>query len=121
MKLLTERQAIVLTAIADFIRERGMAPTLREIGAATDIRSSNGVDCHLHALECKGYLKPRPITTSGFRITRGIQLSKKARAMFGRRTSEDRLEEIRGMFKSGFINISSEAHAARFADLLGEP
>lgn len=46
--------------VLDFIREsildRGYPPTLREIGARMGIRSTNGVNDHLRALERKGYL-----------------------------------------------------------------
>lgn len=106
--------------IAALTRQRGIPPTVREIGAAMGIRSINGVTDHLLRIARKGYLKPRPVTPNGAAITRSIQLTKKARAMFDLRTDEDCLDEIRGMFKSGLINIPSEAHASRFADLVAE-
>ncbi len=52
MQGLTQRQQMVL----DFITDRGYPPTLREIGAQMGIRSTNGVNDHLRALERKGYL-----------------------------------------------------------------
>src|SRR5262249_54488693 len=42
--------------IRQSIHERGYPPTLREIGAHMGIRSTNGVNDHLRALERKGYL-----------------------------------------------------------------
>lgn len=46
--------------VLDFIRrwtdDRGYPPTLREIGAHMGIRSTNGVNDHLRALERKGFL-----------------------------------------------------------------
>ncbi|MBI5512769.1 MAG: transcriptional repressor LexA [Deltaproteobacteria bacterium] len=54
---LTERQEKILGYIRTSIRRRGYPPTLREIGAEMNIRSTNGVSDHLRALEKKGYLK----------------------------------------------------------------
>ena len=58
---LTERQTEVLRFIANEIEERGYPPTIREIGEALDIASTNGVNDHLKALERKGYLQRDPI------------------------------------------------------------
>jgi repressor LexA len=56
MQGLTDRQQQVLHYIKQSITERGYPPTLREIGAHMGIRSTNGVNDHLRALERKGYL-----------------------------------------------------------------
>ncbi len=56
MQDLTARQKNVLDYITSYIDERGYAPTLREIGLSLGIRSTNGVNEHLCALERKGYL-----------------------------------------------------------------
>jgi repressor LexA len=56
MQGLTDRQQQVLHYIRQSINERGYPPTLREIGAHMGIRSTNGVNDHLRALERKGYL-----------------------------------------------------------------
>ena len=53
---LTNRQRQVLDCITGSISERGYPPTLREIGEIMGIRSTNGVNDHLKALERKGYL-----------------------------------------------------------------
>jgi repressor LexA len=53
---LTQRQQMVLDYIRQSITDRGYPPTLREIGARMGIRSTNGVNDHLRALERKGYL-----------------------------------------------------------------
>ena len=53
---LTERQQKILTYIKRSIQEQGYPPTIREIGEAFGIRSTNGVNDHLKALERKGYL-----------------------------------------------------------------
>ncbi|MBM4374619.1 MAG: transcriptional repressor LexA [Deltaproteobacteria bacterium] len=56
MQGLTSRQEQVLRFIRQSIVDRGYPPTLREIGAHMGIRSTNGVNDHLRALERKGYL-----------------------------------------------------------------
>ena len=57
---LTDRQLEVLRFIARQIDDAGYPPTIREIGEALDIRSTNGVNDHLKALERKGYLSRDP-------------------------------------------------------------
>ncbi|MCI0379509.1 MAG: transcriptional repressor LexA [Gemmataceae bacterium] len=54
---LTERQREVYDFIREKIESRGYGPTVREIGDGFDIRSPNGVMCHLKALEKKGLIK----------------------------------------------------------------
>jgi repressor LexA len=54
---LTERQRDIYAFIRDKIEIRGYGPTVREIGLAFEIRSPNGVMCHLKALEKKGLIK----------------------------------------------------------------
>jgi repressor LexA len=61
MNDLTERQLEVLRFIARQIDEAGYPPTIREIGEALDIRSTNGVNDHLKALERKGFLTRDPV------------------------------------------------------------
>ncbi|MBN2024152.1 MAG: transcriptional repressor LexA [Pirellulales bacterium] len=53
---LTDRQKDVYEFIRHLIRHRGYGPTVREIGEAFQIRSPNGVVCHLKALERKGLI-----------------------------------------------------------------
>ena len=66
---LTERQQGVYEFIREKIRTRGYGPTVREIGQRFDIRSPNGVVCHLRALERKGLI----IREAG--MSRAIQLA----------------------------------------------
>ncbi len=61
MDALTDRQLEVLRYIARQIEDQGYPPTIREIGEALDIRSTNGVNDHLKALERKGYLSRDPV------------------------------------------------------------
>jgi SOS-response transcriptional repressor LexA len=54
--ILTARQLQVLRVISSFIAEHECPPTIREIGVAVGILSTNGVADHLRRLEIKGYL-----------------------------------------------------------------
>lgn len=54
---LTDRQRSILDWISDYSNTRGFPPTLREIGAAFGIKSTNGVHEHVRALEQKGYIR----------------------------------------------------------------
>jgi len=54
---LTERQREIYDFIRGKIESRGYGPTVREIGLGFDIKSPNGVMCHLKALEKKGLIK----------------------------------------------------------------
>lgn len=62
---LTQRQFDVLMFIADSIRDRSRAPTLREIGKELGIGSTNAVNDHIVALERKGYLRRDPMVARG--------------------------------------------------------
>jgi repressor LexA len=70
MQKLTERQRAVLVFIHSSIEERGYPPTLREIGNHLGIRSTNGVNDHLRALERKGYLTREDMKSRTLRLTR---------------------------------------------------
>lgn len=66
---LTHRQEMVLQYIQSSITERGYPPTLREIGNFMGIRSTNGVNDHLRALERKGYLTREDMKSRALRPT----------------------------------------------------
>jgi len=67
MQRLTDRQQQVLSFIRSSITDRGYPPTLREIGAHMGIRSTNGVNDHLRALERKGYLRREDMKSRALR------------------------------------------------------
>lgn len=69
MQKLTERQRAVLDFIVESIHDRGYPPTLREIGNHLGIRSTNGVNDHLRALERKGYLTREDMKSRTLRPT----------------------------------------------------
>jgi repressor LexA len=66
---LTKRQKSIFEFIRDKIQNRGYGPTVREIGESFDIKSPNGVMCHLKALEKKGLITREP------NMSRAIQLA----------------------------------------------
>ncbi|HEU0036761.1 MAG TPA: transcriptional repressor LexA [Kofleriaceae bacterium] len=64
---LTQRQKEILDFISASILERGFPPTLREIGEHFHIRSTNGVNDHLKALEKKGHLRREDLKSRAMR------------------------------------------------------
>ncbi len=64
---LTHRQREILEFISASIVERGFPPTLREIGEHFNIRSTNGVNDHLKALEKKGHLRREDLKSRAMR------------------------------------------------------
>lgn len=64
---LTQRQREILEFISASIVERGFPPTLREIGEHFQIKSTNGVNDHLKALEKKGHLRREDLKSRAMR------------------------------------------------------
>ena len=118
---LTQRQQMVLDFIRQSISDRGYPPTLREIGARMGIRSTNGVNDHLRALERKGYLTRedmksralRPTTTHDVVQTLGDangKASNDSRALFGANDDEDVVEiQVLGRVAAG-LPLFAEEH-----------
>jgi repressor LexA len=75
--MLNQRAREILVYIQRFTRERGYPPTIREIGGAFSIASTNGVRYYLNLLEKAGHLK-----RSG-KISRGIESAARAEAPAG--------------------------------------
>ncbi|MFI5461746.1 MAG: transcriptional repressor LexA [Isosphaerales bacterium] len=65
---LTPRQREIYNFIRSKIQGRGYGPTVREIGVHFEIKSPNGVMCHLKALQKKGLIHREP------NMSRAIQL-----------------------------------------------
>ena len=53
---MTERQESILRFILEVVLNEGYQPSYREIMDRFDIKSPNGVACHIRALKKKGYL-----------------------------------------------------------------
>src|SRR5437867_6187475 len=62
---LTERQREILNYIEREVRTTGVPPSIRQIGVALGISSTNGVRAHLQALEKKGYIHRSSRTSRG--------------------------------------------------------
>ena len=67
MQGLTRRQQQILDFITRRINEQGYPPTIREIGEEMGIRSTNGVNDHLKALERKGFLRREGLKSRALR------------------------------------------------------
>jgi repressor LexA len=92
--------------LKDKILNRGYGPTVREIGNRFDIRSPNGVMCHLKALEKKGFI------TRESHMSRAIQLADRpARAM---------TVDMLGQFSANSpLSSGNECEAVDFMDVFG--
>jgi repressor LexA len=65
---LTAKQQLIFDFIRGHIEEQGYPPTIRDICKAFDIKSPNGVMCHLRALEKKGKIN------RNLKLSRGITI-----------------------------------------------
>lgn len=65
---MTARQEDILNFITSEITRQGYPPTMREIGTRFGIRSTNGVQDHLRALERKGYIAREDLKSRGIRL-----------------------------------------------------
>ena len=71
---LTDRQEKILSFIKRSIVEQGYPPTIREIGEHFGIRSTNGVNDHLKALERKGYLMRGELKSRALSVVEGARM-----------------------------------------------
>jgi len=96
MQALTERQRMVLDYIRESIRDRGFPPTLREIGRRMGIRSTNGVNDHLRALERKGLLTREDMKSRTLRPTMPAESSAGTPVLY---------EDDGQLIPSGFVRV----------------
>ncbi len=78
MEELPPRQRELLDFVASFTDQKGIPPTLREIGEAMGIKSTNGVSDQVKALIKKGFLE----RVGDARTSRGIRVTHSARGGF---------------------------------------
>ena len=103
MQGLTKRQEQTLDFIRRSIEERGYPPTLREIGEHMGIRSTNGVNDHLRALERKGYLRREDMKS------RALKLVEEAAEVKSRSDEDDILEiPVLGRVAAGLPILAEE-------------
>lgn len=128
---LTERQKMILDFIKQSIRERGYPPSLREIGAHMGIKSTNGVNDHLTALERKGYLRRDSMKSRALQPTEPMERSAaRAEPVAVESDSKPANEdgtlrvEVKGTVAAGGLNDLYESSRGSFAidrALLGTP
>jgi hypothetical protein len=111
---LTARQAAVLRTITAAIDKHGRPPTLREIGAATGIRSTNGVADHLRALERKGLIERDPCVARNIRVL-GRGKRKESSAGRGRGAAESEAAMERTLKVGDPVIFTDEVRVDRFA------
>ncbi len=103
MQGLTKRQEQTLDFIRSSIEQRGYPPTLREIGEHMGIRSTNGVNDHLRALERKGYLRREDMKS------RALKLVEDATEVKSRSEEDDILEiPVLGRVAAGLPILAEE-------------
>lgn len=104
MQGLTARQEQTLDFIRKSIEERGYPPTLREIGEYMGIRSTNGVNDHLRALERKGYLRREDMKSRALKLVSDTESSAPVKV------SDDDLVEVRvlGRVAAGLPLLAEE-------------
>lgn len=70
---LTSRQKEIYNFIVNVIKNKGIPPTIREIGEAVALASSSSVHCHLLALEKRGLIKRNSSKSRSIEVT-GTQM-----------------------------------------------
>src|SRR6187431_479151 len=106
MQGLTKRQEQTLDFIRHSIEERGYPPTLREIGEHMGIRSTNGVNDHLRALERKGYLRREDMKSRALRL---VEVPSQAASAANKPEDEDLLDiPILGRVAAGLPLLADE-------------
>ncbi len=104
---LTVAQEGAVTSLMSLFLDNGTMPTLRELGVEMGIGSTNGVACHLQALERKGWV--------GFRgkgKSRGTYLTDKAYKAFGYRSLKD-ANDIAGQLRWYVGKLKKHSKGAR--------
>ncbi|MCR9292120.1 MAG: repressor LexA [bacterium] len=106
---LTHQQQAVYDYIRQQILTRGYGPTVREIGGHMNIKSPNGVMCHLRALERKGMITRAANKSRAIELTEPLERSPPSSL------------PIRGIFQNGIgrLDLSELRADWDVASLLG--
>jgi repressor LexA len=91
---LTERQEKILSFIKRSIVEQGYPPTIREIGEHFGIRSTNGVNDHLKALERKGYLMRGELKSRALSVVEGARMPRLGKRLETAQAANDDSVEV---------------------------
>ena len=92
---LTARQQQILDFIENIVDTTGFPPSIRQIGEALNISSTNGVRAHLKALEKKGYIH------RSLRTSRGIAMLDRAKRVVSSLTPDTVAVPILGRVTAG--------------------
>ena len=68
LEKLTEKQQLIYDFIKDWTRKKSYPPTVRDICAGVDLKSTSSVHAHLATLERKGYIHRDPSKTRAIEI-----------------------------------------------------
>lgn len=101
---LTARQQEILDYIEQLVRTTGYPPSIRQIGTALGISSTNGVRAHLTALEKKGYIH------RSLRTSRGIAMLDRVKRVISATTQEAVSIPILGRVTAGMPILAVENH-----------
>ena len=71
-KVLTQRQAEILSFLRIFLEENGVPPTHSEIATQFGLKGTYGVRQHLRLMEKKGYLRLSPGKARGIMLTSAV-------------------------------------------------
>jgi SOS-response transcriptional repressor LexA len=115
----TARQQKVLDFMRSYAAAHGYPPTLREIGAHMGIRSTNGVNDHLRALERKGLIRRRDGLSRGAVAINGTPSADSfAQAIEGWRAENEALRALLGKVQAAAPRLPRLT--AEFVVLLGD-
>ena len=95
--MLTPRQARILAVIQASVARTGRAPSIREIGAAVDVRSPGTIHRHLRALERDGYIRRDPGQVRSIAVLRfpeHVEIDESSSLTDGRAQLTERQREI---------------------------
>jgi repressor LexA len=101
---LTARQQQILEYIEQVVSTTGVPPSIRQIGAALGISSTNGVRSHLKALEKKGYIH------RSLRTSRGIAMLDRIKCVTSSTLQEAVEVPILGRVTAGTPILAVENH-----------
>ena len=77
MKLLTPAQEKVVDAIKNLLEVSGLPPTRKELASQLGFKSINAAECHLKAIEKKGYIKLKSGLSRGIFLVENINQTKR--------------------------------------------
>jgi repressor LexA len=106
---LTARQQQILDYIDHVVRTTGYPPSIRQIGTALEISSTNGVRAHLKALEKKGYIH------RSLRVSRGIAMLDRVKRIVSTSVHEAVAVPILGRVTAGMPILAVENHDGHLA------